>query len=229
MTMRMPIQLDYTIHRSQPELISPARPTPYETKNLSALDDQEGHRCQFPLLHFYRNVAGMEGRNPVEVIKRAIAETLVYYYSFAGRLRDDLQDSKSVHLQELVHRSFFFGQEDIEILKKHVRRHIGNTCTRFDILTACLWRCRTISLKLDPNDEVRFGFFVDARAKFNKPIAVSTAGKLSESSLDYPMDFIKKAKAEVTDEFMRSSTIDLLPKRNKPDIKMFKPTMFQRP
>ncbi|KAF9588456.1 hypothetical protein IFM89_010215 [Coptis chinensis] len=78
--------------RSEPELLAPAKPTPYECKALSDIDDQHGLRFQIPNLHFYRNSKGMQGRDPVKVIKEATAKTLVYYYPFAGRLREGPND-----------------------------------------------------------------------------------------------------------------------------------------
>ncbi|KAF5198431.1 Benzyl alcohol o-benzoyltransferase [Thalictrum thalictroides] len=78
----------FTVQRSEPELIAPAKPTPHELKYLSDIDDQEGLRFQIPVIQFYRKNEKMEGKDPVKVIKEAIAETLVYYYPFAGRLRE---------------------------------------------------------------------------------------------------------------------------------------------
>ncbi|KAF9589876.1 hypothetical protein IFM89_029116 [Coptis chinensis] len=84
--------LIFTVKRSEPELVFPALPTPHEFKSLSDIDDQRGHRFQVQNILFYRNSFGMEGRDPVKVIKEAIAKTLVYYYPFAGRLREGPND-----------------------------------------------------------------------------------------------------------------------------------------
>ncbi|XP_023513049.1 benzyl alcohol O-benzoyltransferase-like [Cucurbita pepo subsp. pepo] len=82
--------LVFKVERSQPELVVPIKPTPQEWKQLSDIDDQEGFRCQFSMIQFYRNNPSMEGRDPVKVIKGAVAKTLVFYYPFAGRIREGL-------------------------------------------------------------------------------------------------------------------------------------------
>lgn len=79
-------ELVFRVRRQKAELIAPAKPTPRETKFLSDIDDQEGLRFQIPVINFYRK--GSDNYDPVQVIKKAIAETLVFYYPFAGRLRE---------------------------------------------------------------------------------------------------------------------------------------------
>ena len=63
-------------------------PTPREVKLLSDIDDQEGFRFQVPFIQIYRHKPSMEGKDPVEVIRHALAKALVLYYPFAGRLRE---------------------------------------------------------------------------------------------------------------------------------------------
>ncbi|KAJ6884251.1 hypothetical protein NC652_031294 [Populus alba x Populus x berolinensis] len=83
-----PSSLVFKVHRREPELIKPAKPTPHEFKLLSDIDDQEGFRFHIPLILFYRHNPSMQGKDPVKVIREAIAKTLVFYYPFAGRLRE---------------------------------------------------------------------------------------------------------------------------------------------
>lgn len=80
------MSLKFTVQRSPPELVTPAKPTPHEFKQLSDIDDQEGLRFQIPVIQFYKYDPSMQGRDPAKVIKEAIAKTLVFYYPFAGRL-----------------------------------------------------------------------------------------------------------------------------------------------
>lgn len=81
--------LSFKVHRRQPELVTPAKPTPRELKPLSDLDDQQGLRFQIPVIFFYRpNLASNHHDDPVQVIRRALTEILVYYYPLAGRLRE---------------------------------------------------------------------------------------------------------------------------------------------
>jgi len=53
--------------------VAPAAPTPHELKRLSDFDDQD---------------ESMGGKDPVQVIRDALAKALVPYYPFAGRLRE---------------------------------------------------------------------------------------------------------------------------------------------
>lgn len=83
--------LSFTVRRGEPVLVAPAEPTPHEFKRLSDIDDQEGLRFQIPVIQFYGNgneLSTTKGRDPAKVIKDAIAKALVFYYPFAGRLRE---------------------------------------------------------------------------------------------------------------------------------------------
>uniref|UniRef100_Q6E593 Benzyl alcohol O-benzoyltransferase n=1 Tax=Petunia hybrida TaxID=4102 RepID=BEBT1_PETHY len=353
-------ELVFTVRRQEPELIAPAKPTPRETKFLSDIDDQEGLRFQIPVINFYRKDSSMGGKDPVEVIKKAIAETLVFYYPFAGRLRegndrklmvdctgegvmfveanadvtleefgDELQppfpcleellydvpgsagvlhcpllliqvtrlrcggfifalrlnhtmsdapglvqfmtavgemargatapstlpvwcrellnarnppqvtcthheyeevpDTKGtlIPLDDMVHRSFFFGPTEVSALRRFVPPHLHN-CSTFEVLTAALWRCRTISIKPDPEEEVRVLCIVNARSRFNPqlpsgyygnafafPVAVTTAEKLCKNPLGYALELVKKTKSDVTEEYMKS-VADLMVIKGRP-------------
>ncbi|EAZ20409.1 hypothetical protein OsJ_36017 [Oryza sativa Japonica Group] len=72
-----------------PELITPARATPQESKPLSDLDDHWDLRYLQPGLDFFHAVDGDHWpARPGDSIKTALAEALVYYYPIAGRLRE---------------------------------------------------------------------------------------------------------------------------------------------
>ncbi|CAM0957098.1 unnamed protein product [Alopecurus aequalis] len=78
----------FTARRSEPELLSPARATPRETKALSDLDDQRTLRYYETVVGFFSSNSSSPD-NPAKVIRAALMEALVYYYPIAGRLRED--------------------------------------------------------------------------------------------------------------------------------------------
>ncbi|KAK7316335.1 hypothetical protein VNO77_35295 [Canavalia gladiata] len=360
-SLYMATSLVFTVRRRKPELVAPAKATPGEVKLLSDIDDQEGLRFQIPVIQFYRHDPSNARKDPVEVIRKALAKTLVFYYPFAGRLREgpgrklmvdctgegvlfieadadvtlnqfgdalqppfpcleellyDVPGSGDVlntpllliqvtrlkcggfilairlnhtmsdaaglvqfmtalgeiargmhqpsilpvwcreilnardppkvtcihreyeHVShtkgstiplndDMAHRSFFFGPTEVTAIRRLIPP-LKRNCSNFEILTACLWRCRTLALLLDSDEEVRIVCIVNARAKFGPllptgyygntfafPVAVTTAGKLCENPLGYALELVKKAKSDVTEEYMHS-VADLMVIRGRP-------------
>uniref|UniRef100_A0A0E0L0L6 Uncharacterized protein n=1 Tax=Oryza punctata TaxID=4537 RepID=A0A0E0L0L6_ORYPU len=80
--------LAFSVRRRERELVAPARPTPYEFKMLSDIDDQDILRFNRSGILFYRHNPSKDGLDPVKVIKAAISETLVHFYPLAGRFRE---------------------------------------------------------------------------------------------------------------------------------------------
>ncbi|KAL3610130.1 hypothetical protein D5086_001150 [Populus alba] len=82
--------VSFTVRHRDPELVVPAKPVPYEQKQLSDVDDQEALRYQIPFIMFYDSNSNpcMEGEDQVKIIRAALAEALVYYYPLAGRLKE---------------------------------------------------------------------------------------------------------------------------------------------
>ncbi|PON94765.1 Transferase [Trema orientale] len=133
---------------------------------------------------------------------------------------------------DIVQRSFFLGSNQIRALRKHLPPHLSKNCSRFDLITACLWKCRTLALNLNPDDVVRVSCITSIRGKRNDngnlrlplgyygnafayPAAVSKAGVLRESSLGHAVELVKKAKAEMNEEYMKS-VADLMVIRGRP-------------
>jgi len=83
-----PSSLMFTVQRCQPELVPPVAPTPREVKLLSDIDDQEGLRFNIPVIFIYRHEPSMVEKDPVKVLRYALSQALVYYYPFAGRIRE---------------------------------------------------------------------------------------------------------------------------------------------
>ncbi|WVY92555.1 hypothetical protein V8G54_031643 [Vigna mungo] len=365
--------LKFTVRRCQPQLVPPAIPTPHEVKLLSDIDDQEALRLHVAMVQIYPKHASMAEKDPVPVIRQALSQTLVFYYPFAGRLREgphrklmvdctgegamfveadadvtldqfgdslyppfpcfhellydvpgtqeitntplllvqltlekvypskmcelveygikmqvtrlkcggfilaiglnhtmcdapgykqflnawaemargatkpsiapvwrrellmardppritcnhrefeQVQDTLSSSDQNMVQRSFFIGPLDIAALRRLIPQH--QHCTTFDLITACLWRCRTKALQIEADQDVRMMCVVNGRGRFNPPLpvgyygnvvaypaAVTTAGKLCRNPFGYAVELIYKVKGEMTEEYLQSVT-DLL-------------------
>lgn len=144
----------------------------------------------------------------------------------------DTQDNISLSDQVKDHRSFFFLLTQISSLrKKHAPPHLSH-CSRFEILAACLWRCRTIALQPNPDEEVRIICIVNARSCFKPPIpkgyygnciaysvAKARAEDLSRNPIGYALELVRRAKANVTEEYMRS-VADLMVLKGRPRCTM---------
>ncbi|KAJ6752341.1 hypothetical protein OIU85_002743 [Salix viminalis] len=79
--------ISFAVRRCEPEMVAPAKPTPHEFRQLSDIDRQLYLQFQSPHYNLYEHNPSMQGKDPVKVIKEAIAQALVYYYPFAGRIR----------------------------------------------------------------------------------------------------------------------------------------------
>lgn len=78
----------FPVRRGERQLVSPARPTPYEFKMLSDIDDQDVLRFYRSGAFFYRSSASKAGLDPAKVIRSALSEALVHFYPLAGRFRE---------------------------------------------------------------------------------------------------------------------------------------------
>ncbi|KAL0308847.1 UNVERIFIED_CONTAM: Benzyl alcohol O-benzoyltransferase [Sesamum radiatum] len=125
---------------------------------------------------------------------------------------DDVLDTKGTLIppDDMVYHSFFFGASEISALRQRLPSSLRG-CSSFELLTACLWRCRTIAISPDPNEEVRVLFLVNSRKRFNPPLpagyygntfalplAIAIAENLSKNPLSYALELVRKAKADVT-------------------------------
>jgi len=356
--------LRFTVRRKAAELVTPAGPTPRELKRLSDIDDQDGLRFHIPVIQFYRRDASMGGRDPVAVVRDAVARALVHYYPFAGRLRelegrklavdctgegvlfieadadvrlehfgdalqppfpgleelifdvpgssevlgtplllfqvtrlacggfilavrlmhtmadaqglvqflaavaelargaaapsvrpvwerellearnpprpgfahreyDEVPDTKGtiVPLDDMAHRSFFFGAREVAAIRSHLAPGLRKRATTFEVLTGSLWKCRTVALAPDADEVMRMICIVNARGgkqggasaiptgyygnAFAFPVAVSASGDLCANPLSYAVKLVKEAKSEVNVEYMRS-VADLMVQRGRP-------------
>lgn len=111
--MGSPCSLVFQVKRQQPEFITPAKPTPHEKKLLSEIDIQEGLRFQTPFILSYKNNnPSMKRKDPVEVIRDALRRALVYYYPFAGRVREGCNGKLMVDCNE---EGILFVEADADV------------------------------------------------------------------------------------------------------------------
>ncbi|CAN1132383.1 Benzyl alcohol O-benzoyltransferase [Linum perenne] len=348
----------FTVRRGEPELLRPAKPTPRETKLLSDVDDQVALRFHFPVIQFYKHNPAMHRRDPAAVIRRAVAETLVYYYPFAGRLKEGpnrklavdctgegvlfVEGDADVRMAEFgdgdggeirppfrcveellppvtrlqcdgfilafrVHHSmcdavgfvqfmfavaeiargattsptitpvwerhilnarspprvtyihneydkqtttnaeevdtatfgsFSFGPTEISSLRRHVPPRAPRPYSQFEIIAACLWKCRTAALRPDPGEEMRMILPVNTRGKLANPplpegyygntqvfpAAVAPAGELCRNPLGFALNLLREAKSKVTEEYIKSVADLMVLEGRRPDISMTKCT-----
>ncbi|XP_047959676.1 benzyl alcohol O-benzoyltransferase-like [Salvia hispanica] len=356
-------RLTLRVARKTPELLCPAVSTPNEFKSLSDIDDQRFLRRYVGAINFYKKNPSMEGKDPVKIIREAIAKALVFYYPLAGRLREHtgrklvvectgqgvvfaeadadatLQhfgenalyppfpnlDGISLHMPNdlgifldiplmfiqvtrlkcggfifsnyfnhtvcdgvglsqflsavgelaggaafpsiqpvwdrhllsasqpprvsFAHHEYdvstsggtlvsldtmeersFFSSAKISALRCSLPPHLQR-CSKFDIVAGCVWRCQTIALSPEPDEEIRFSVFIDNRKLMKPqlpmgyygnaiafPVVVTTAGELSKNPLHYAVELVRKAKREVvTDEYLRS-VAGLMVMRDRPSM-----------
>ncbi|KAI7747886.1 hypothetical protein M8C21_002479, partial [Ambrosia artemisiifolia] len=146
-------------------------------------------------------------------------------YDDVGKTGDNIMT-----INEMADKSFFFGPIEMAALRRFVPEHL-KSCTTFEVLTACLWRCRTIALELSPEKDTRLMFFVNARGKFNPPIpigyygncivlpcVVARAKDICNKPLGFALELVMKAKSRVNEEYVRS-TADLMAVKGRPHYK----------
>lgn len=132
---------------------------------------------------------------------------------------------------QMLQRSFFFGAGEMASLRHLLPPHLRTSTTNFELLTASLWRCRTAAITPEPDEEVRVLCVVNARSKYSPPLptgyygnvvafpaAVSPAGKLCQSPVEYAVELVKKAKAEATQEYLQS-VADLMAVKGRPPFR----------
>ncbi|XP_065854685.1 benzyl alcohol O-benzoyltransferase-like [Euphorbia lathyris] len=357
-----PTSLIFNVHRHEPELITPAKPTPHEFKPLSDLDDQDTLRVHIPVIQFYPYNPSMDGVDPVKLIRKAISETLVFYYPFAGRLREgpsrkltvectgegilfveadadvslhqfnypllppfpcfdqlvfgvtafhgilhsplllvqvtrlncggfilglllnhtmsdaaglvqfisavgeiargsisptvlptwerhvlisqnppqltsllpefdiDVTAKHPTFPPDLCCQSFFFGATEISALRRTIPQHLRN-CSSFEIVTACVWKCRIVALQVDSGEETSVYWPVNLRNKLKHLIppgyygnaivfsmSNSTAKEIIENPLSYALQLVRNGKDKVNEEYVRSVTDMMVVNERRPRL-----------
>ncbi|KAL5764639.1 hypothetical protein ACOSQ2_017233 [Xanthoceras sorbifolium] len=142
---------------------------------------------------------------------------------------DDTQDFLTfMDPNDNDHKSFFFGHREIQALRDRLPMDL-KSCSTFELITACIWKCRTASLELDSDEIVRVSCAVNVRGKnynmhlppgyygnaFAYPAVCTKAHILCENPLGYAVELVKEAKAKMSEEYIRSLA-DLMVIRGRP-------------
>ncbi|PIN19370.1 benzyl alcohol O-benzoyltransferase [Handroanthus impetiginosus] len=102
-----------------------------------------------------------------------------------------------------IQASIFFGPKEIQALKDQLPTNQIPSPTRFELTTACLWKCRTIALEPNPNDITRISIVMNARRKKEIGLAIGYYGN-GVSPLTYALDLVRQAEAQLSEEYIKS-------------------------
>uniref|UniRef100_A0A0E0NZ38 Uncharacterized protein n=1 Tax=Oryza rufipogon TaxID=4529 RepID=A0A0E0NZ38_ORYRU len=132
----------------------------------------------------------------------------------------------------MVGQYFLFGPREISAMRNHVPVHLRQSYTTFELIAAAVWKCRTAALGYSLDQHVRLMFTLNSRGNWKRnppipqgyygcclvfPVAETTVADLCGNPLGYALDLVRKAKLEVTDEYVKS-TVDFLASRKWPSL-----------
>ena len=166
----------------------------------------------------------LNARNPQELTRK--------HHGSEDQVDDD---QLNLNTTNMVHCSFVFNDNHITAIRKTLPPHLA-TCSPFVLLTACLWRCRTLALNLDPEKDVRVTCVFSGRRKNINglslplgyygnvvafPAAVSKVGDLCKNPLGYAVELVKKAMSTMNAEYSTTLAVaDLMLIRGRPWVHM---------
>ncbi|KAL6641585.1 hypothetical protein ACP70R_019766 [Stipagrostis hirtigluma subsp. patula] len=125
----------------------------------------------------------------------------------------------STPLDQMAVHYLLFGPREITTLRSHVRGCLADSTTSFELITAIMWRCRTIALGYKSSQRVRLMITMNARGRWNhhtlipwgyygnahfSPIAEVTVDELCRQPLANTVELVRKTKLSVTKECMKS-------------------------
>nr|GMD74310.1 methanol O-anthraniloyltransferase-like [Ipomoea batatas] len=135
-----------------------------------------------------------------------------------------------------VQSSFIVGPKEIQALRDQAMAQGYGRCTTFELITASLWKCRTIALQPNPNAIVRLTFPTDMRQKSLEGLklspgyygnaivmqsATSTAKLLCDSPITYAIQLIREAKNKVNVDYVKS-VIDFMVTSGRPRMSVLR-------
>jgi hypothetical protein len=137
----------------------------------------------------------------------------------------------STPLDEMVVDYFVFGPTEMRTLESQVRGNRAHPATTFELLTAVMWRCRTIALGYKSGQPVRLMLTMNARGRWNRhtlipwgyygnahfsPIAELTVDELCRQPLVDTVELVRRTKLSVTKECMESMVETIASLRQRP-------------
>lgn len=158
------------------------------------------------------------------------------YESFLDRLGSTIDDVMlSTPPEEMVGQYFLFSPKDIAALRNHAPVHLAQSITSFELLTAVMWRCRTVALGYELHQRVRLMFSLNARGRWKRhalipqgfygnalfyPAIDATVSELCGNPLGHTLKLVRKAKYDMTDENMESMVDFMASLRGRPPFTM---------
>ncbi|XP_071711516.1 omega-hydroxypalmitate O-feruloyl transferase-like [Rutidosis leptorrhynchoides] len=132
---------------------------------------------------------------------------------------EDVSNSADLYKEELSYRSFCFTPDDLEALKTKAKSDgYISSCTTFEALSAFVWKARTESLKMHPDQKTKLLFAVDGRTRLDPPLpegysgngivltySICTAGEQVNNNLSYSVKLVHDAVKMINDSYIRSA------------------------
>uniref|UniRef100_I1QS45 Uncharacterized protein n=1 Tax=Oryza glaberrima TaxID=4538 RepID=I1QS45_ORYGL len=188
------------------------------------VDIARGEQAPMVLPVWERHI--LTSRSPPPTIGATNTNTV----KFSSVLKDSTSIDDDIMLstpqESMVGNYFLFRPNHISALRSHVHEHGATTATRFELITAVIWRCRTVALGYKPDHRVHLLFAANARRHrgdgtlripegyygnaLTYHVAAVTAGELCGTTLAHTVALIREAKLDGTTEERVRSTVDFL-------------------
>ncbi|XP_075480070.1 omega-hydroxypalmitate O-feruloyl transferase-like [Primulina tabacum] len=154
------------------------------------------------------------------------------HHEFA-EIEDISNISELYNNQEMHYKSFCFDPEKLQNIKNKASEdhQTLKKCSTFEALTAFVWRARIQALNLNPHQQTKLLFPVNARSRLEPPIpekyfgnaivltsSLCSVGEVLENPLSYTVKLVQEAVKMVTDEYMRSAIDYVEVTRAKPSL-----------
>ncbi|XP_047078368.1 acyl transferase 1-like [Lolium rigidum] len=194
------------------------------------------HTCHnvadgFGLLQFVKAIADLARGESRPAVLPVWNRESMFKARTPGRVRQDIfpghasgivtADTLPAPPADMVTQYFRFGPEEVAALRSHLPDRLARSCTVFELLSAFLWRCRTVALGYEPGLPVRLVFRMNARGKYPpiprgyygncvlRPMVEAGVDDLCGRPLGHALELVQRAKLSTTEEHVRS-TVDMI-------------------